>query len=187
MFTIYNLKAVTTVSVLSAAVLSSSNLLAQTSPETATALTSPTVSGNWSSNRKQEFYYSFIANSGQLQVTLDNISNAGGCQTVWIDIFDSEKRDWRNERQRYGNLFKLACVTRGTPKIQNITIPERRPLLMKVMIENHSDRLLSGNYTITLGGIFEVQPRLQQIDPKLLRERTLFERYPLPTPAVTPQ
>jgi hypothetical protein len=77
-------------------------------------------------------------------------------QTVWVDVLDRETTDGNNERKRYGNLFKLACKARGTPTTANIKIPERRPLLMKVSVENKSGgKTYSGNYTITLGGTFE--------------------------------
>ncbi|MBE9053526.1 hypothetical protein IQ243_24595 [Nostocales cyanobacterium LEGE 11386] len=172
MFTTCNLKAGTAIAVLSASILSSSSVLAQISPETASALTSPTVSGSWSTNRVQEFYYSFTSAPGQLQVTLDTIGDSPGCQTVRVTILDRERRDWRNNRQVYGSFFKLACRSRGTPKIENFSIPERRPLLMRVSAEDFSGGTpYSGNYTVTLGGSFEGQPQLQQIDPKLLREQ----------------
>lgn len=156
MLTAFNLKVTTVVAVLSASVLTYSCVQSQKLPEGTTALTSPTVSGSWSSNQTQEFYYSFKSGAGQLQITLDTTGDSPGCQTVWVDILDQETTDANNERKRYGNLFKLACTVKGTPTTANIKIPERRPLLMKVSVENQSGgRTYSGNYTITLGGTFE--------------------------------
>lgn len=188
MLTNSNLKVAITGTIVSASVFSSNAVLAGPSPETPTLMTSPTVSGSWSTNRVQEFYYSFTSVPGQLQVTLDTMGNSPGCQTVRVTIMDRERRDWRNDRQVYGRLFKLACRSRGTPKIENFKIPERRPLLMRVSAEDFSGGTpYSGNYTVTLGGSFEGQPQLQQIDPKLLREQRFFNQYPLPTPRVIPR
>jgi autotransporter translocation and assembly factor TamB len=187
-FTNVNFKAAIKVAVISASLLSSSSSVAQTSPETATALTSPSVSNSWSAKGSLNFYYSFTSAPGELQVTLDTRSDNPGCGVVRITILDRERRDWRNDRQMYGYLFKLACTSSGTPKIENIRIPERRPLLMRVNVEaSNSSTAYSGNYTITLSGTFEGQPQLQQIDPKLLREQRFFDRYPLPTPSLVPQ
>lgn len=156
MLTAFNLKATTVVTVLSASVLTYSCSQSQKLPEGTKALTSPTVSGSWSSNQTQEFYYSFTSAAGSLHVTLDTIGGASGCQTVRVEIFDQEKTDANKERQKYGNLFQLACTVRGTPATANIKIPERRPLLMKVTAEELSNgKTYSGNYTITLGGSFE--------------------------------
>lgn len=182
-----HLKAAITAAIVSTSVLSSSSSLAQASPETATALTNHTVSGSWSTNRAQEFYYSFIAAPGQLQITLDTISTSSSCQPVYVTILDRERKDFRNDRQVYGRLFKLACKTRGTPKTESIKIPERRPLLMKVSADRFPGSTpVSVNYTVTLGGTFEAQSSRQQIDPKLLREQRLFDQYPLPIPSLTP-
>lgn len=168
-FTKPNLKAAIVVAVLSALVLPSSSGLAQTSPETATVLTRPSVSGSWSTNRVQKFYYSFTSTRGQLQVTLDTIGDSPGCQTVWVTILDKDRRDWRNDRQPYGHFFKLACRSRGTPVTHNFIIPERRPLLMRVSVEDNSGGTpYSGNYTITLGGTFKAKTTTNK--SKLLRE-----------------
>ncbi|MBD2361137.1 hypothetical protein H6G36_08080 [Anabaena minutissima FACHB-250] len=180
-----NLKAAITVAILSSSVLSSSSSLAQTSPETATALTNPSVSRSWSAAGSLNFYYSFTSAPGQLQVTLDTIGDSPGCGVVRITILDRERRNFRNDRIMYGNLFKLACISRGTTRIANIRIPERRPLLMRVNVDvSNNSTPYSGNYTVTLGGTFEGQSALQQIDPRLLRTNP---RYPLPTPSVIPR
>lgn len=178
-----HLKVAITAAILSSSVLSSSSSLAQASPETATALTNPTASGSWSTSKAQEFYYSFTSAPGQLQVTLDTIGM--GCRPVYVTIVDRERRDFRNNRQVYGRLFKLACTTRGTPKTESIRIPERRPLLMRVSADHFPGSTpTSVNYTVTLGGTFEGQSALQQIDPRLLRTNP---RYPLPIPSVIPR
>lgn len=153
--TTFNLKATTVIAIMSASVLTYSCGQSQKLPEGTKALTSPTVSGSWSSNQTQEFYYSFTSAAGSLHITLDTIGNSA-CQTVRVYILDQEKTDSNNDRTLYGNLFKLACTVRGTPATANINIPERRPLLMKVVAEELSNgQTYSGNYTITLDGTFE--------------------------------
>lgn len=80
MFTAFNLKTTTVVAVLSASVLTYSCVKSQKLPEGTTALTSSTVSGSWSSNQTQEFYYSFKSGAGQLQITLDTTGDSPGCK-----------------------------------------------------------------------------------------------------------
>jgi hypothetical protein len=117
-------------------------------------LYSPVATDRWSSTN-QKYYYSFWANSGQLQITIDSGSDSGGCAPVRVQVFDRERRiEGTNRLQRYGGDTHLACIRRENPKTFSMNIPEPRLLLMEVSAGDNSSRMVSGNYRITFEWCF---------------------------------
>ncbi|OUL28759.1 hypothetical protein [Nostoc sp. 106C] len=142
--------------VIAASIFSTTSVTAQIFSDNQLPITANEVQNTWTAANKSNYYYTFIANPGQLRVILDTQSDRG-TGTVSAIVMDKNRR-------QLGSISTLSQVSGSKKHNERIfRIHKREQLIIQVAVDNYYPQkgTFLGRFKVQLQGNIEAPQAVQ--------------------------
>lgn len=139
--------------VIAASIFSTMSVTAQIPSDNLVPITSNEVQNTWTADNKSNYYYTFIANPGELRVSLDAHSDRG-TGTVSVIVMDKDG----------GELGSISTLPRDRGRQKHnersFQITKREQLVIQVAVDNYYPQkgAFLGRFKVQLQGNIEAPP-----------------------------
>lgn len=136
--------------IIAASIFSTTTVTAQIPSDNLVPITSNEVQNTWAADNKSNYYYTFIANPGELSVSLDAQSDRG-TGTVSVIVMDKTRRE----------LGTISTLPQGSGSQKHnersFQLKKREQIIIQVAVDNYYPQkgAFLGTYKVQLQGNIE--------------------------------